>query len=130
MPESYNTYLENHLPLITIGQSDDSLGESWFTELNEELEAALELPMLTPEIGCQRIHDVLANYDLQFPLLSYDQKPDHDEHVYAIEGNEVKFLYMAYFQLADGTYEFYAEIMDESTLLDVLASTEEDESME
>lgn len=109
------------------GPMDLTMGNDWHDELNDQFADAFDAPILTPAIGYGRIHQLMAAYELTLPLLAYPLDPTQDEHIYLIDGPTQWFLYTAYFQLDSGLYEFYAEIMDEPTLTDFLASTDADE---
>lgn len=112
------------------GPMDMTLGNDWHDELNDQFADAFELPLLSPAIGYSRVHELMAAYNLALPLFAHRVDPVQDEHIYLIDGPKQWFLYMAYFQLETGEYEFHAEIMDEPTLNDFLASTDEDETLD
>lgn len=104
-------------------------GNDWHDELNDQFADVFELPILSPDVGYRRVQEILSTANLNFPVLAYPHDPSDGEHIYAIPTTPPWFLYTAYVQDEQGQYEFYAEIMDEDTLNDFLASDldEEDE---
>lgn len=103
-----------------------TMGNEWHDELNDELAAAFEFPILSPDIGYRRVQELFATVGLHVPLFANPLDSGDGEHIFMISGTPPWFLYTAYFMLDNGTYEFYAEIMSEDILNDILSIDEED----
>lgn len=103
-----------------------TMGNDWHDELNDQLASAFEFPILSPDIGYRRVQEILGSVGLHLPLFAYPLDPGDGEHIYMIADQSPWFLYTAYFLLDDGKYEFYAEIMNEAVLNDLLSLDEED----
>ncbi len=107
-----------------------TMGNDWHDALNEQFATVFEAPILSPDIGYRRVQELLAAYHLQFPLFAYPLDSVDGEHIYGIQTDQHWFLYTAYFQLENGTYEFYAEILDANGLDELLSLDDEDDSID
>lgn len=97
--------------------------------VNFRLSDSLEESVMLPQIGVQKIRNILHSYQLEMPAL-YDMHSEGDEVVVALdpvnESDESKFLYMIYCLNENATgYDFYAEVVTEQEVIDIL-NTEDD----
>lgn len=134
----------NELLDIEVGEATDSqesmvsstLDSDIRLSVNRRLIAELNDPVLSPEQGIQKIRKVLHNFNLDMPAL-YDADPEGDEMVIELEemgqsSDDAKMenvhLYFIYYQEDNGLYEFYAEVVREGALEELLS--DEDEELE
>lgn len=134
----------NELLDIEVGEATDSqesmvsstLDSDIRLSVNRRLIAELNDPVLSPEQGIQKIRKVLHNFNLDMPAL-YDADPEGDEVVIELEemgqsSDDAKMenvhLYFIYYQEDNGLYEFYAEVVREGALEELLS--DEDEELE
>ena len=96
-------------------------------ELNSQLNHELTNVILSPESGIQKIRKVLSMFGLDMPAL-YDAEPEGDEIVLDVDliGNKQYYLYLIYYLADDGRYDFYAELVDDEGLEDIMSDEEED----
>ena len=96
-------------------------------ELNSQLNHELTNVILSPESGIQKIRKVLYMFGLDMPAL-YDAEPEGDEIVLDVDliGNKQYYLYLIYYLADDGRYDFYAELVDDEGLEDIMSDEEED----
>jgi hypothetical protein len=97
-------------------------------ELNSQVNHELTDVILSPESGIQKIRKVLSMFGLDMPAL-YDAEPEGDEIVLDVDftGDEKYYLYLIYYLADDGRYDFYAELVDDDGLEDIMSDEEEDE---
>lgn len=111
---------ENNQPTI----DEESMVDADLLEsVNDALVEGLENTFFSPENGIQMIRRVLAEYNLQMPVL-YGADPDGEET--AIEIQPELFLYLIYSINDNGNYEFYAELTDDEGLDELLSDEDED----
>ncbi len=130
MAMSFKQFAIDEDHIVSVGSLNGSTevptGDDWCTELNDQFTEEFESLLLSPEVGYRRLYDLMTTYNLALPLFAYPIDPVEGEHIYLIDGVDAQwFLYTAYFQLETGQYEFYAEIMDEPSLNDLLILTDE-----
>ena len=93
-------------------------------EVNYRLVNELYSPFLSPEGGIQAIRKVLHRYGFDMPAL-YDADPEGDEIVFEIDqygqGSLTTNIYILYYLSDEGSYDFYAEIGDESRMNELLS---------
>ena len=86
----------------------------------------------SPYSGIQTVRKVLSRHALDIPTL-YDLNPQEDELSIELNqfGNELSVeeysMYILYYLADDGTYDFYAEAIDNESLDEILADEEVDE---
>jgi|TARA_R100000541_G_scaffold51571_2_gene59101 hypothetical protein len=86
----------------------------------------------SPYSGIQTVRKVLGRHALDIPTL-YDLNPQEDELTIELNqfGNELSVeeysMYILYYLADDGTYDFYAEAIDNESLDEILADEEVDE---
>ena len=96
------------------------------SNLNLMLLVELTQPVLTPETGIAKIRKILYLEGITFESL-YDLNTEGEELATHLSGDS--FLYILYYPTDDGYYDFYAEIMDESSVEQAMSELEgEDES--
>ena len=88
---------------------------------NYHLNNELDEPVLSPESGIQKIRKVLARFSIEIPAL-YDSDPEG-----IIDLEENYHLYFIYYLTEDDFYEFYAEIVNDEELDEIISDEEEDE---
>lgn len=93
-------------------------------EVNYRLANELYSPFLSPEGGIQAIRKVLHRYGFDMPAL-YDADPEGDEIVFELDqfgqSNLTTNIYILYYLSDEGSYDFYAEIGDESRMNELLS---------
>ena len=110
-------------PNVSLTLTDEKLRELVNYHLNNELDE----PVLSPESGIQKIRKVLARFRIEIPAL-YDSDPEGDEVIIDLEENY--HLYFIYYLTEDDFYEFYAEIVNDEELDEIISDEEEDEEEE
>jgi len=86
----------------------------------------------SPYSGIQTVRKVLSRHALDIPTL-YDLNPEEDELTIELNqfGNELSVeeysMYILYYLADDGTYDFYAEAVDNNSLDKILADEEDEE---
>ena len=103
----------------TVSLSDAKVRDTINQHLNHELTDLI----LSPESGIQKIRKVLHLAGLEMPAL-YDADKDGDELV--LEVGQY-FLYVIYYLADDGRYDFYAELVDEAGLTEIMSEEDEEE---
>jgi len=110
--------------------------------LNPENRTYAGSSILSPEVGFERIRKTLYNFAISLPpTLNLDQ--EEGEEVFAVEqfGNpygplpsgefgtnrEPLYLYVYYFLNEHGYYEFFAQVVNEEELVDLVHGEGEDE---
>tara|TARA_B100000780_G_C21114753_1_gene450909 strand:- start:946 stop:1380 length:435 start_codon:yes stop_codon:yes gene_type:complete len=89
----------------------------------------------SPYSGIQTVRKVLSRHALDIPTL-YDLNPQEDELTIELNqfGNELSVeeysMYILYYLADDGTYDFYAEAIDNESLDEILADEEDEEELE
>ncbi len=91
--------------------------------INQHLNHELTDLILSPESGIQKIRRVLHLAGLDMPAL-YEAETEGDELVFEVGQY---FLYMIYYLADDGRYDFYAELVDEAGLTEILSEEDEEE---
>ena len=92
-------------------------------KINQNLNHELTDLILSPESGVQKIRKVLHLAGLEMPAL-YDAETEGDELV--LEVGQY-FLYVIYYLADDGRYDFYAELVDEAGLTEIMSEEDEEE---
>ena len=110
-------------PNVPLTITDEKLRDVANYHLNNELDE----PVLSPESGIQKIRKVLARFGIEIPAL-YDSDPEGDEVIIDLEENY--HLYFIYYLTEDDFYEFYAEIVNDEELDEIVSDEEEDEEEE
>lgn len=133
---------------IPVGENSSSISNPKIrAEMNFRLMNELGDTHLSPQSGIQAIRKVLHRFHFDLPAL-YDIDPEADELAIELdqfgrvfnydETNEfgqkdelsddpqVHYIYIIYYLTENGSYEFYAEIVDSKTLDEILADTEEE----
>lgn len=118
----FKQYLTKEIKESTI--DEESMVDSDFLQsVNDALVEGLENTFFSPENGIQMIRRVLAEYNLEMPVL-YGADPEGEET--AVEIQPELFLYLIYGIDENGKYEFYAELTDDEGLDDLLSDEDED----
>ena len=91
--------------------------------INQHLNHELTDVILSPESGIQKVRKVLHLAGLDMPAL-YDADTDGDELVFEVGQY---FLYLIYYLADDGRYDFYAELVDEAGLTEIMSEEDEEE---
>lgn len=107
-------------PNMPLTITDENIRDAVNYYLNNELND----PVLSPESGIQKIRKVLARFSIEIPAL-YDSDPEGDEIVVDLEENY--HLYFIYYLTEDDAYEFYAEIVNDEELDEIISDEEENE---
>lgn len=100
--------------------------------INHQLLEKLDQFFMTPEAGMQEIRKVLLRLGYDMPAF-YDMDPEGDEFTVQVselnenEESETLELYVIYYLTDDDVYEFYAEVVDEENLNQIMSDEEEDE---
>lgn len=97
--------------------------------------------ILSPEVGFERIRKTLYNFSIHLPPI-LNINPEEGEEVFEVEqfGNpygplpsgeygtnrEPLYLYVYYFLNEDGYYEFFAQIVNEEEMVDLVQDEDED----
>lgn len=101
------------------------------SSINTQLEAELGDTVSSPEVGMEKIRNVLQGHSMSSVTL-YELDQEGDELVLDIEGqNGSAYLYVIYYLADDGDYDFYAELGDEERMDELTSdSGEEDEEQD
>jgi len=106
---------------MTIGSSDV------FDSLNQELQTKLSDIFSSPEGGFQTIRNIMASYDANLPMID-NLDSEGDEMAIDIETPDGPFILYVIYSLTDNDdYEFYAEIIDDDDLEEILSDEDEEE---
>jgi hypothetical protein len=120
-------------PVVTIVHTPGSpplvLDDECKSEINAELAEITEVPYSWPLAGYEAIKNTLSEYYLNLPDIYGDLQDGTGELVFCIEGTDL-YLYIFHDPTEDGRTEFYAEIVNESELHDVLDDIDVGESDE
>lgn len=92
--------------------------------INDELNLALEEPVLSPQSGMQKVRNILSNYDIDLPIV-FDMDEEGDEYAFKVNDH---YLYFIYGKLENGFYEAYSEIADEARMMELLEEDGEEET--
>jgi len=117
---------------VSIASETSLADEKVRDEINLQLNHVLTDVIFSPESGIQKIRRVLHLHGLDMPAL-YDADTDGDELILKIDqfgGTDQFYLYVVYYLVDDGRYDFYAELTDEEGLNEILSDEEEDEEEE
>jgi hypothetical protein len=141
--------IEAHEP--TEENSSDVITPRVFAEVNHRLVVELNAMILSPEDGLQKIRKTLHRYGMDLPAL-YDPDPLGDELIISLyqygnshgvdtsaifnTGSDVQnrnpdaYLYIIYYMTDEGRYDFFAEMVREMDLEDIINQDEyEDEDL-
>lgn len=105
------------------------------SEINQRLLIEFNSLIMAPEEGVQKIRKVLHRFGLDLPAL-YEANRDGDELVFIVnqfqssQESENFYLYLIYYFKDEGSYDFYAELVDEETLQEIVQDAENDEDEE
>jgi len=100
--------------------------------INHSLLVKLGQFFMSPEAGIQEIRKVLFQLGYDMPAI-YDLDTEGDEFVLEIneldenEESERLNLYVIYYLTDDDVYEFFAEVVDDATLDEIIADEEDEE---
>ena len=114
---------------VSIASETSLADEKVRDEINLQLNHVLTDVIFSPESGIQKIRRVLHLHGLDMPAL-YDADTDGDELILKIDqfgGTDQFYLYVVYYLVDDGRYDFYAELTDEEGLNEIMSDEEEDE---
>jgi hypothetical protein len=114
---------------VSIASKTSLADEKVRDEINLQLNHVLTDVIFSPESGIQKIRKVLHLHGLDMPAL-YDADTDGDELILKIDqfgGTDQFYLYVVYYLVDDGRYDFYAELTDEEGLNEIMSDEEEDE---
>jgi hypothetical protein len=117
---------------VSIASETSLADEKVRDEINLQLNHVLTDVIFSPESGIQKIRRVLHLHGLDMPAL-YDADTDGDELILKIDqfgGTDQFYLYVVYYLVDDGRYDFYAELTDEEGLNEIMSDEEEDEEEE
>lgn len=106
--------------------STQEVDSKTFEEVNNHLDQELSEFILTPEQGVQKIRKVLLRYALHMPVL-FDLDSTGNEYVIEIENAIDTYVYIIYYLTDDGNYDFYAEMIRENDIDEILSDDEDDE---
>ena len=103
-----------------------SLMDTNLDSLNTRLDYDTDEKFMSPEAGIQRIRRALHLYGYDLAPL-YDADPEGEEIVIDLDNNVG--VYILYTLADDNSYEFYAEVGNESRMQELLSDegTEEEE---
>ena len=135
MAFNFKTYL-SQIATTDSGQAIDTLtpnGLGATSIANPRVRADINLRLSrelvqvrSPYAGIQIVRKVLGRHALDIPTL-YDLNPQEDELTIELNqfGNELSVeqysIYILYYLAEDGTYDFYAEAIDNDSLDEILA---------
>lgn len=94
----------------------DSINDGLYLEFNG--------PIASPEAGIMRVSKILSEHGLAMPLI-YGLDPEGDEILIDMDSN--LHLYMIYSETDNGLYDFYAEVVDDEGLQEILEDDDEEE---
>jgi len=128
--------------------SSDVLNPKVFVEVNHRMIVELNEMILTPHEGIQKIRKVLHRYGMDVPAL-YEPDEAGDEIIISLyqygqahgvtqsgvftTGSEVQnrnpdaYLYIIYYLTDEGRYDFFAEMVDEQGLEDIINDNDDEE---
>ena len=111
---------------VTTPMATPSLMDTNLDSLNTRLDYDTDEKFMSPESGIQRIRRVLHLYGYDLAPL-YDADPEGEELVIDLDNNVG--VYILYTLADDNSYEFYAEVGNESRMQELLSDegTEEEE---
>lgn len=92
--------------------------------INELLVSAFEGPIVTAEAGVRLLSQILSNYNVDVPAI-YGMDPEGDEILIDLQPGV--HLYIIYADNDAGLFDFYAEVVDDEGLKEILEDEEDDE---
>jgi hypothetical protein len=102
---------------------DNSVGDS-VDGINERLEEIQNTPFESISDGLSEITKVLFDYGIN--LNQIDEIEEEGDEFF-VDLDETNYLYVVYAQNDDGLYDFYAEVVDEDQLEEILEDEDEPE---
>jgi hypothetical protein len=102
--------------LYLMDQDMDLESDDLYDTINDQLFDALDMPILTPQSGMQKVRNVLLPYDLDIGM-DFNLDPEGGEIAYKFDDT---YLYAIYAPDENGYYEFHAEITDEDGVNELL----------
>lgn len=101
----------------------DDLNSDARSQINTMFDVETNVPFSSPEAGVQMVRRVLGSFGVEFPAL-YGLDPEGNEIVVSVGDN---YLYMIYSLADNGSYDFYAELVDDEELVDILSDEGDEE---
>jgi hypothetical protein len=86
--------------------------------INTQFNAVFDRPIAAPEFGILQVSKILANYGVEVPAFDFGLDPEGDEIVIDMPVN--LHLYLIYSDNDSGLYDFYAEVVDDQGLQEIL----------
>lgn len=105
------------------------------SEINHRLSTEFNSIIIAPEEGIQKVRKVLHRFGLDLPAL-YEADTEGDELIFIVEqfgssaNSEEFYLYLIYYLKDEGDYDFYAELVDEQELQEIINDAEIDDDEE
>lgn len=93
------------------------------SQINMAFDSQLNSEFSSPESGVQMIRRVLGDFGLEFPAL-YDLNTEGDEIIFSIDDY---YLYIIYSLTDNGLYDFFAELVDDDGLIEILSDEGDEE---
>jgi hypothetical protein len=102
-------------------ESSDSLQ---MDSINDQFELAFNDPVSSPESGVMRVAQILSAHGVEMPVI-YGLDLEGDEIVIDMDSN--LHLYIIYTTNDNGLYDFYAEVVDDEGLDEILEDEDDEE---
>jgi hypothetical protein len=109
--------------IVSDEPTDNSVGNS-VDSINDRLEEIQNTPFESISDGLSEITKVLFDYGINMNQVD-DIEEEGDE--FFVDLDETNYLYVVYAQNDDGLYDFYAEVVDEDQLEEILEDEDEPE---
>lgn len=97
---------------------------SLMDSINDKLSSLFDDPVYSLEASITLVSSVLSEHELEMPAIS-GLDPEGDEIV--IDMRENLHLYLIYTNNDNGLYDFYAEVIDDEGLDEILEDDEDEE---
>jgi hypothetical protein len=109
--------------IVSDEPTDNSVGNS-VDSINDRLEEIQNTPFESISDGLSEITKVLFDYGIN--LNQIDEIEEEGDEFF-VDLDETNYLYVVYAQNDDGLYDFYAEVVDEDQLEEILEDEDEPE---
>ena len=107
-----------------INEMEGASAPSLIDSINEKLSYMFETPIASPEASIMQVASVLSDHGLELSAI-FGLDPEGDEVVIDVDSN--LHLYMIYTADDNGLYDFYAEVVDDEGLEEILKDDEDEE---